>query len=276
VQLARSDIALATQSFGQGPIMASGLQLTSAMAAIANGGLLVRPRVVKRVLDPATGEVLEATQPEVVRRVVREETARTIQRWLVGVIEEPHGTGKRARLDGWSAAGKTGTAQKADRVSGGYAADRHFSSFIGFAPAEAARIVVGVFIDEPKGEIYGGEVAAPAFREVVEYALRMMGVPPMATADAAPPPATAPEPADADAAPEPPAVEWTGAVADAGGGVAVPALAGLPARAALRRLEESDLGADLAGSGRVVSQTPAAGKVVDRGTRVRMTLAPAG
>ncbi len=216
VQLARSDIALATQSFGQGPIMASGLQLTTAMAAIANGGLLVRPRVVKRVLDPATGEVLEATQPEVVRRVVREETARTIQRWLVGVIEEPHGTGKRARLDGWSAAGKTGTAQKADRISGGYASDRHFSSFIGFAPAEAPRIVVGVFVDEPKGEIYGGEVAAPAFREVVEYALRMMGVPPTATASA-PPPAAASEPVEADAEPGPPAVEWADAVADAGG-----------------------------------------------------------
>ncbi len=273
VQLARSDIALATQSFGQGPITASGLQLTNAMAAIANGGELVRPRLVKRVLDPATGEVLEATQPEVLRRVVRAETARTITRWLVGVIEEPHGTGKRARLDGWSAAGKTGTAQKVDRVSGGYAADRHFSSFVGFAPAEEARIVVGIFVDEPKGEIYGGEVAAPAFREVVEYALRMMGVPPVATAVAEAPP----EPAPADEEPAPPAVEWTdAAVADAGGGVAVPALSGLPARAALRRLEQLDLGADLTGSGRVVQQTPAAGKVVERGTRVRMTLAPAG
>jgi cell division protein FtsI (penicillin-binding protein 3) len=274
VVLARSDIALATQSFGQGPITASGLQLTNAMAAIANGGVLLRPRLVKRVLDPATGEVLEATQPEILRRVVSADTAATISRWLVGVVEDAHGTGKRARLDGWSAAGKTGTAQKVDRVSGGYASDRHFSSFIGFAPAEDARIVVGVFVDEPKGEIYGGEVAAPAFREVVEYALRMMGVPPRATALATPGPA---EPAPPDEEPPPPAVEWTdSAVADADGGVAVPSLAGLPARAALRRLEGLDLGADLAGSGRVVSQSPTAGKVVERGTRVRMTLAPAG
>lgn len=273
VLLARSDIGLATQSFGQGPITASGLQLTSAMAAIANGGVLVRPRLVKRVLDPATGEVLEATQPEVLRRVVSAGTASTIARWLVGVIEDPKGTGKRARLDGWSAAGKTGTAQKVDRISGGYAADRHFSSFVGFAPAEEARIVVGVFVDEPKGEIYGGEVAAPAFREVVEYALRMMGVPPVATATA---PAPAVEP-DGDEPPEPPAVEWTDSpAADTGGGVAVPSLAGLPARAALRRLEGLDLGADLDGSGRVVRQSPPAGRVVERGTRVRVTLAPAG
>ncbi len=273
VQLARSDIGLATQSFGQGPITASGLQLTRAMAAIANDGVLLRPRLIKRVLDPATGEVLEATQPEVLRQVVRPETARTISRWLVGVIEEPRGTGKRARLDGWTAAGKTGTAQKVDRVSGGYAADRHFSSFVGFAPAEDARIVVGVFVDEPKGEIYGGEVAAPAFREVVEYALRMMGVPSAASAAA---PAPAAEPAE-DEQPEPPAVEWSdSAAAEAGGGVAVPSLAGLPARAALRRLEGLDLGADLDGSGRVVRQSPPAGRVVERGTRVRMTLAPAG
>ena len=82
-------------------------------------------------------------------------------------------------------AGKTGTAQKADPVTGGYSADRHFSSFVGFAPAEAPRVVIGVFIDEPKGEIYGGEVAAPPFREIASYALKMLGVPPDPAAMAA-------------------------------------------------------------------------------------------
>ncbi len=247
------------------------------MAAIANGGVLLRPHVVKRVLDPATGEVLDEARPEIVRRAVSEQTAATIARWLVGVVEDPHGTGKRARLEGWRVAGKTGTAQKADPVSGGYSEDRRFSSFVGFAPAEGPRVVIGVFVDEPKGDVYGGEVAAPAFREVAEYAMKMLGVPPTRTPAAPAVVATAVEPAAAE--PEgPPPVEQADrrSVAIPGGGVAVPSLAGLPIRAAIRRLEDANLAAELAGSGRVVSQSPPAGKVVARGTRVRMTLAPAG
>ncbi|HET8538335.1 MAG TPA: penicillin-binding protein [Anaeromyxobacter sp.] len=272
VPFPRSDIALATQSFGHG-LTGTALQVTAAMGAIANGGVLVRPTVVKRIVDPATGEVLDEARPEVVRRAVSAETATTVARWLVGVVEDPRGTGTRARLDGWRVAGKTGTAQKADAVSGGYSADRHFSSFVGFAPADAPRIVVGVFVDEPRGEIHGGEVAAPAFREVAEYAMKMLGVPPTAgalaaaAADASPPP---PEEAEG-----PPPVEQAARAAPPGS-VAVPALAGLPARAAVRALEALDLSADLAGSGRVVRQSPPPGRVVARGTRVRMTLQPAG
>jgi cell division protein FtsI (penicillin-binding protein 3) len=204
-------------------------------------------------------------------------------------------------------AGKTGTAQKADPVSGGYSPDRHFSSFVGFAPADAPRVVIGIFIDEPKGEIYGGEVAAPPFREIAEYALKMLGAPPEpATAAAAasvppptvslastappgsagpqarrgkPPRATEPvRPAEPDAEPAaPPAVEVvTRRFAGGSGGVAVPSLTGLPARTAIRTLEALDLGADLSGSGRVISQAPAPGRVVERGARVRITLAPPG
>jgi cell division protein FtsI (penicillin-binding protein 3) len=275
----RSEIALATQSFGQG-LTASPLQITSAMAAIANGGVLLRPRLVKRVVDPATGEVLEDARPEVVRRAVSEQTAATMSRWLTAVVEDPRGTGKRARLDGWSAAGKTGTAQKADPVSGGYSDDRRFSSFVGFAPAEAPRVVIGIFVDEPKDEVYGGEVAAPAFREVAEYALKMLGVPPsrQPAAAAAAEVAAAPQPAKPAAVPDPPPLQESDRHAGRppGAGVPVPALLGLPARAAIRALEGADLAAELAGSGRVVAQTPPAGRVVARGTRVRMTLAPAG
>ena len=277
----RADVTLATQSFGQG-LTASPLQVPAAMAAIANGGVLLRPHVVKRVVDVATGEVLDEPRPEVVRQAVSRETAATMARWLVGVVEDAKGTGKKARLEGWRVAGKTGTAQKVDPLTGSYSADRRFSSFVGFAPAEAPRVVVGIFVDEPKGDArFGGEVAAPAFREVVEYAMKTLGVPPARTAVAAAPPAPA---ADARAADdeededEPPPVEATGrrvAIAS-GGAVTVPSLAGLPARAAIRRLEDSDLSAEIAGSGRVVSQSPPAGRAVGRGTRVRMTLAPAG
>jgi cell division protein FtsI (penicillin-binding protein 3) len=217
-------------------------------------------------------------------------------RWLTAVVEDPDGTGKRARAEGWRVAGKTGTAQKADPVSGGYSADRVFSSFVGFAPAELPRVVIGVFIDEPKGEAYGGEVAAPPFREIAEHALKMMGVPPDATLAAAAPPggstgpqAIAPLPRQAAAAPLAAEPEPDEAEADlppvdvaarrtvrTGGSVAVPALGGLPARAAIRALEALDLGADLSGSGRVVTQAPPPGRVVERGARVKITLAPPG
>ena len=272
----RSDIAVATQSFGQG-LSATALQVTTAMAALANGGLLMRPTVVKRVVDPATGEVLDEARPVVVRRAVSAGAAAAVARWLVGVLEDERGTGKRARLAGWRAAGKTGTAQKADLVSGGYSADKRFSSFVGFAPAEAPRIVIGIFVDEPKTDVSGGEIAAPAFREVAEYAMKMLGVPPTGptVAEAGSPPEP-PVPAPLEDRPQaPPPVEQA-ARAPAAGKVAVPSLAGLPARAAIRTLEALDLSADLAGTGKVATQFPAPGRTVARGTRVRMTLRPAG
>ncbi len=268
-------MALATQAFGQGPITATALQVTNAMAALANGGVLLRPWVVRRVLDPVSGEVVEQGQPQAIRRAVSAQTAATMSRWLVGVVEDPKGTGRRAALDGWRAAGKTGTAQKVDRVSGGYSPDRHFSSFVGFAPYQEPRIVIGVFVDEPRGEIYGGEVAAPAFKEIAEYALRVLDVHPApALAAPAPPPAPEPRRPDDDE-PGPAAVEWA-ATAIPAGRVTVPALAGLPARSAIRALETLDLAAEMSGTGRVVDQSPPPGRAVDRGTRVRMTLAPPG
>jgi cell division protein FtsI (penicillin-binding protein 3) len=271
----RSDAALATNSFGHG-MTATALQITSAMGAIANGGVLVRPIIVKRVVDPVTLEVLEEAQPVAVRQAVSRETAATITRWLVSAIED--GTGKRARLDGWSAAGKTGTAQKVDPVSGGYVNDRHFSSFVGFAPAQDPRIVVGVFVDEPKGEIYGGEVAAPAFRAIAEYALKMSGVPiaERAAMSASSSPSPARPEAEGDDVPAA-AVQLAAFEPDASGAkVTVPSLSGLPARLAVRELERRDLVPDLAGSGRVNAQSPPAGRVVTRGTRVRITLSPPG
>ncbi|HET9598938.1 MAG TPA: penicillin-binding protein [Anaeromyxobacteraceae bacterium] len=272
VPFPKAEVALATMSFGQG-VAATPLQITSAVAAVANGGMLMRPVLVRRVVDPATGATVHEGEPTPVRRAVSRETAALLTRWLVAVIDDPDGTGKRARLDGWSAAGKTGTAQKADPVTHRYSADRRFSSFVGFAPAENPRIALGVFVDEPRGEVYGGEVAAPVFREVAEQALRLLGVPPsrpgaeaVAASDPAPPAEEEP--------PQPTFEEEADRRVAEGGGVAVPHLAGKAARSALRALEEAELGAEVKGSGRVVSQSPRAGEVVERGTRVRLVLAP--
>jgi cell division protein FtsI (penicillin-binding protein 3) len=272
----RAEVALATMSFGQS-VTATALQTTMAMGAIANGGVLMKPSIVKRVIDPAQGRVLVDSAPTPVRRVVSREVAAMVARWLELVVIDPEGTGKRARLPGWRLAGKTGTAQKADPVSGGYSPDKHFSSFVGFAPVQAPRVVIGVFIDEPKGEIYGGEVAAPVFREIAELAMKTMGVPPSdpAAAQRSEVPVAA-----VPAAPRPPeprpAVETISARPPSRGGVAVPVLDGLSARAAIRTLEAVDLLGEISGSGRVASQAPAPGAVVERGARVRIVLAPQG
>ena len=276
----KAEIALANMSFGQG-LTATPLQITLAMGAIANRGILMKPWLVRRVVDPVSGDILSEAVPTPVRRVVSAGTAAQVSLWLEGVVADADGTGKKARLEGWRVAGKTGTAQKADAATGGYSADKRFSSFVGYAPANAPRVVIGVFIDEPKGDVYGGDVAAPVFRELTEHALKARGVPTTGGALAA---LAAPLPVPAaDAAPDReegltlPSVEVAARrPSPDAGAVAVPILQGLPARAALRRLESADLAGDIRGSGRVTAQAPRAGEVVKRGTRVRLTLAPPG
>jgi cell division protein FtsI (penicillin-binding protein 3) len=283
VALPRAEIALATMSFGQG-MTASPLQVTTAMAALANGGVLMKPILVKRVVERrgtergAEDRVVLDARPTPLRRVVSAETAATMQRWLEGVVVAREGTGKRARLERWRAAGKTGTAQKVDPITKTYSRER-FASFVGFAPMERPRIVVGVFVDEPKGQVYGSELGAPVFREVVEWAMKSYGVPPSeplvdaGDAHARPLYVEAGEAADpGDAAP----IELEPEAPLAPGSVAVPSVEGLGARPALRALERAELAAEVAGSGRVASQAPAAGQVVPRGTTVRVVLAPPG
>jgi cell division protein FtsI (penicillin-binding protein 3) len=112
---------------------------------------------------PASGE-----------RVLSVQTARAV-RAMLELAVQPGGTGPRARLVGWRVAGKTGTAHKLE--NGTYAADKYLSSFVGFAPASAPRLVLAVMIDEPAGQYYGGTVAAPVFAQVMQGALRLMNVP---------------------------------------------------------------------------------------------------
>ena len=275
----RADIALATMSFGQG-VAATPLQITTAVAAIANGGMLMKPILVRRVIDGATGAVISQGEPSPVRRAVSRQTAATLSGWLEHVVSDSDGTGRRARLEGWRVAGKTGTAQKADPVTRRYSVDKRFSSFVGFAPADAPRIVIGVFIDEPRGDVYGGEIAAPVFRDVADHALKSLGIPPsgpLVASAPTPPPIVSDDPPPRPSLEEAPRPSFEEAPpsADADAGeVAVPAVAGLPARSALRALEAVALVGDISGTGRVVSQSPRPGQVVERGARVRLVLAP--
>jgi cell division protein FtsI (penicillin-binding protein 3) len=168
-----SGIDLATHAFGQG-LSATPLQMVMAYAAVANGGFLMRPYVVRRAMSPK-GEVLVENQPHVVRRVISERTARSVASMLKDVTNEG-GTGKMAKVEGFDVAGKTGTAQKVDQVNGGYDAKKRVASFIGFVPADEPRLVLLVVVDEPQSNVYGGVVAAPVFQNIARGALRHFGV----------------------------------------------------------------------------------------------------
>ena len=169
------DIDLAAVSFGQA-VSVTPLQMVMAFSAIANGGLLMKPYVVDRVVDE-DGRVLLQHRPELVRRVVSRATARTVADILKGVVAQG-GTGTRAAVAGFEAAGKTGTSQKADTVKGGYSKTKRVASFVGFVPAAEPRFVLLTLVDEPTVNVYGGVVAAPLFRRIAGPALHALGVKP--------------------------------------------------------------------------------------------------
>lgn len=153
-------------------VAVTGLQMVNALSAIANGGELLRPRVVARVTT-SKGRTILQTERESLGRPIRPETARTLTEMLVHVTEE--GTGKRARLEGYTVAGKTGTADKPG--IGGYDRGKTLASFIGFLPAERPEIAILVTFDEPQGLRQGGQVAAPVFRAIAEKAVRYLDIP---------------------------------------------------------------------------------------------------
>jgi cell division protein FtsI (penicillin-binding protein 3) len=167
-------IDLATASFGQG-LAVTPLQLASAFAVIANGGELLRPFIVSRVVA-TDGRVLLERRPESIRRVIQPDTAQVVRALLRGAVEHDDGTGRLARIPGVAVAGKTGTSQKVDPGTGRYSAKARVASFAGIVPADAPRFVIVVVIDEPAKSPYGGVVAAPVFREIAAATLGRIGI----------------------------------------------------------------------------------------------------
>jgi stage V sporulation protein D (sporulation-specific penicillin-binding protein) len=223
------------------------LQLVLAYAAVANGGVLMRPRILREVRDD-DGHVLRRESPEAVQRVFSERTTETLRHMLQAVVDS--GTATAARVPGLAIAGKTGTAQKYDAAVHGYGLGKFIASFVGFAPTEDPRIVGVVVIDEPRGaEHYGGQVAAPAFREAM---IDVRSLPhgmlaPEASTVALKPPAPAP--------------------------VTVPDLRLLPPEAIERKLAALGLHPVFQGAGpRALSQQPVADAAVERGSRVDVWL----
>ena len=168
-----SKLSLCSISMGQ-ELTVNALQLACAISTLANGGYYVKPRIVSRVQDKAGG-VIEKFEPKKMHRVIPEKTASELRKILRGVVED--GTGKRAEVDGYFPAGKTGTAQKIE-PDGTYSHRKFTSSFIGFLPFDKPRFVLVVIMDEPRPAYYGGTVCAPVFQKVAGELMRYYKIEP--------------------------------------------------------------------------------------------------
>ena len=267
------------------------LQIAMAYGALANGGCLMQPRLVKEIRD-ADGRVLESFGPRVVRRVLDEGVARSVSRVLVDVVQD--GTGAAAGLGVFKVAGKTGTSRTYESDKG--YADGHFASFVGFFPAEDPQLVVFVKLEDPQGAYYGGAVAAPVTRATMEAALAaratpldrgklLESVPPGMLAPPALPVGFATRRIDPPAPPDYGAAYLTGSGglpgsgaegsalsgapgASGGVGVPLPEVAGLPARIAVRRLHGLGFRVRHEGIGPIEGTFPSAGTRLQPGDTV--------
>ncbi len=221
-------IELATISFGQG-VSVTALQLASALSAIANGGYLMKPHLIKEIRNP-DGTVIRENKPEVESRVISYDTSQEMTHILERVVEE--GTGKKAAIPGYKVAGKTGTAQIPDPVSGGYYPDRYVASFIGFAPADDPKITLVVVVEAPKKMTHGGSVSAPIFKQIAEKVLFHMGISP--------------------------GKELVGAKI-------MPDLSGKSVRDILKWSEQEGIKVEVKGSGYVTGQSPSPGDTIREG-----------
>lgn len=259
------------------------LQIATMVATIANGGIRYKPFVVQKIQDPLGG--MTEIHPQGTR-VMSAETAEKLREMLEDVVTE--GTAKTSQLEGYRAAGKTGTAQKIDEATGRYSHTKHIASFAGFAPITNPRIAIVVVVDEPRGaQYYGGEVAAPVFKRIAEQVLQMKSVPPDVP-QYAPHYTATPEKKDEKPAsrPKPGMPEFK--VLDAAlklpsrgelatipelGTIIIPDLTGQSLRDAAAESSRLGLVPLSQGSGKVVSQYPLPGTQVSSGTRIILQLA---
>ena len=263
-----TDSALASVAMGY-QIGVTPLQMAAAVSSVANGGELVQPRVVRAVIRDGT----RAPVPrKVIGRTITAGTAATLVEIMEAVVEA--GTGRRARIPGFTVAGKTGTAKKL--MNGSYRGHSEYNaSFVGFAPSRQPRFTIVVVIDSPHGKnlYYGGSVAAPIFQRIAEASLRHQGVAP--TLNAAPPLLVARREAPREQPTSGP-VEMPAIVTLAGmssGSIPLfPDFRGLGARDALRMLARLGMTARLEGTGIVVEQDPEAGSPIERGTTATLRL----
>ena len=260
-------IDLANISFGQG-VSASALQLAAAFSAVANGGTLMQPYIVERIMDEK-GQAVQKFEPRAVRRVISEKTARKMTTMMERVTTNG-GTGLNAAVDGFRIAGKTGTAQKVNPVTHSYSATKRTASFIGFIPADKPRLTILVVIDEPKTSPYGGVVAAPAFRGIALNSMCYLKILPQGeTAKSAKVVEDkANQPAQPDEMSEGAAMDTP-----AEGGV-MPNFQGMSMRRVLQVMEKQKINIRLLGSGRAMQQNPPPGEQIRDADEVWIKFTP--
>lgn len=236
-------IDLATMSMGQANAVTP-VQLVTAASVVANGGNLIKPHLVKQVIDNE-GQVIKNNEPQIVRRVISAETAATLAGILEGVVTD--GTGKNAYIEGYRVAGKTGTAQKV-APTGGYMSSEYVASFLGFAPADKPQLACIVVVDAPQGyPYYGGWVAAPPFREILKDSLRYLEVPAQGLTNKE----------------------------DSREQVLVPDVVNLPLAEAISTINNRGLHVKVSGTGNIVwQQTPKPQTKIYRGSQVVISLSP--
>jgi cell division protein FtsI (penicillin-binding protein 3) len=269
------------------------IQIISAISAVANGGTLYRPRIVRDIRGDAVGAADGERVTAMSRQATDEKTAADVRGMMEDVVLE--GTGKPARLNGYTAAGKSGTAQKIDPATGRYSATQYNASFVGFAPVNEPAVTILVVLDSPVGAHHGGEVGGPVFKRIAEQVLTYLAVP-----------HDLPTPSDvetaknsqrhgprilarkraedagskalldvamAEEAPEPsaPMVAFSGQ-----NEIAVPNLAGRTVRAVTEECERVGLVPALIGNGLAVEQSPEAGSLVSPGSRVTVRFGRGG
>ena len=266
-----SDISLAEVSLGH-EVGVTALQLGMAYAAIANGGILMKPRLVKQIVS-SSGKIIYAEKPEVIRKVASKEVMNIMTDMLCRVVDT--GTGVRAGINGWSVAGKTGTAQKF--IDGEYSDSKFISNFVGFLPADDPQLVGIIVLDEPKfGFHWGGHGAAPVFHRVMERIINMDD------SINRPKPQTQfqgqilaeeslPLPHTSDKSVTTPVtlshnVNVINVMADKNGDIYLPDVRGMSLRKARTLLRKIGLRTYFKGSGKVIWQSPKPGTIMDNGS----------
>jgi cell division protein FtsI (penicillin-binding protein 3) len=254
-----SALSLPTLAIGQ-EISVTALQMVTAFGAIANGGVLMQPRLVRAVFD-AQGQEVRRVPPVKVRQAISPETARVLTRLLTQVVDS--GTGRLAAIPGYPVAGKTGTAQKLDQATRRYSRAPGVLSFVGFAPADDPRFAMIVLVDEPRTERWGSEAAAPVFAAIGREIIRSMEIPPRDT-----------PPVQIVTGPTESSTELPIRLVSTAGETVMPNLKGRALRSALAALEPLGLRVTVTGRGLVAQQTPAPGVTVEPGATARLQLTP--
>ncbi len=254
-----SRLRRANVSFGQG-ISVTPLQLAAGMAAVVNGGKVMKPYLVREIRDPE-GKTVFRGGPQELRRVLSPKTSAQMREILGKVVEED-GTGMQARIKGFLVGGKTGTAQKVEPGSGQYSATKRTASFIGFLPLNDPKLLILVVIDEPRGQVYGGVVAAPAFNQIAVKTAYYLGIQPTEAASLV---------AARPSGPSPPSRVTRVSTVRSAGTMVMPDLSGLSMGRVVDIMGGYSVKLTLAGSGVARAQTPDPGAVLVPGTECSVT-----